>query len=123
MAPKVTVQTPTDQVLASTSTEITVTDAKGRAIGLKKPGVLAQYRLVEMVGESAKNEVYMGMILPLIYVTTIDGDPVCLGKKSELEALIQRLEEAGIGAVMAGVQEHFGVLPDPEATKAALKKS
>jgi hypothetical protein len=40
-----------------------------------------------------------------------------IGKKSELEALIQRLDAEGISAVIAGVQEHFGALPDPKTDK------
>jgi hypothetical protein len=79
--------------------------------------VLAQYRLIEMLGESASNEVYMNMILPLLFVSAIDGEPVLIGKKSELEALIQRLDAEGISAVIAGVQEHFGALPDPKTDK------
>ena len=44
----------------------------GRTIGLKKPAVLAQFRLVEVLGESAANDVHMGMVLPLMFVVSID---------------------------------------------------
>lgn len=119
---KVTVNpTPSDEAVAKATAAVSVTDAGGRTIVLKKPGVLAQYRLVEMMGDSAKNDVYMNMVLPLIFVTSIDGDPVAMpSTKRELEALIQRLDEDGIAAVVAGVQEHFGA-PDPEKDKAAVK--
>jgi hypothetical protein len=61
------------------------------------------------------------MVLPLIYVTAIDGDPVYQpASKREVEALIQRLEEEGVGAVMNGVQANFGA-SNPEADKAKLK--
>lgn len=114
--------TPTEQVIAKASAEVTVHDARGRAITLKKPGVLAQYRLIEILGESAKNEVYVGMVLPLIYVCEIDGDQVAQpNSKREVEGLIQRLDDDGIAAVMNGVQSHFGSV-DPGADKAALKK-
>lgn len=113
---------PTEQVIAKASAEVTVTDARGRTIRLKKPGVLAQYRLIEILGESAKNEVYVGMVLPLIYVCEIDGDQVAQpNTKREVDVLIQRLDEDGIAAVMNGVQSHFGSV-DPEADQAALKK-
>lgn len=113
--------TPSQEVLAP-KLEIDVTDSRGRIIKLKKPGVLAQYRLIEILGDSAKNEVYMGMVLPLIYVTSIDGDAVHQpASKPQVEALIQQLDEDGIAAVMVGVQENFGQ-QDPEADKAALKK-
>jgi hypothetical protein len=115
--PKVTINRPSGEVLKTANVEVSITDAKGRVITLRKPGVLAQYRLVEMIGESAKNEVYMGMTLPLLFVSTIDGNLTSIIKKSELEALIQQLDEEGIKSVMEGVQEYFGALPDPAADR------
>lgn len=122
MVAKVTINpTPTDEVIAKAKAEVIITDDKGRSIKLKKPGVLAQYRLIEVLGDSAKNEVYMGMVMPLIFVAEIDGEAVFSpAKKSEVEALIQRLDEEGIAAVMAGVQENFGK-SDPAADQATLK--
>lgn len=115
-------ETPSEQLIKQASSEVTVTDAKGRVITLKKPGVLAQYRLIEILADSAKNEVYMGMVLPLIYVSAMDGDAVMQpASKREVEALIQRLDEEGIAAVMEGVQAHFGC-SDPDADKESLKK-
>lgn len=118
---KVTLNTPSEQIVATAAAEAVVTDARGRSIKLKKPGVLAQFRLVEMMGESAKNEVYMGMVLPLIFVCEIDGDPVFMpASKREVEALITRLDEDGIATVMDGVQRYFGK-QDPDGDKAAIK--
>jgi hypothetical protein len=121
--PKVKVTlNPSDQIVQQANAEVTVSDERGRVIKLKKPGVLAQFRLIEALGETAKNEVYMGMVLPLIFVTSIDDDPVFQpASKREVEALIQRLDEDGIAAVLQGVQENFGKT-DPEADKAAVKK-
>ncbi|MDE2468742.1 MAG: hypothetical protein KGL35_08365 [Bradyrhizobium sp.] len=112
---------PSEELIAKAVAEQVVEDSTGRIITLRKPGVLAQYRLVEMMGSAAQNQVYMGMVLPLLYVSAINDDKLpALSSKREVEALIQRLDEAGIEAVMKGVQEHFGA-PDPEADKAALK--
>lgn len=112
---------PSDEAVAQAATSHIVTDAAGHAIKLKKPGVLAQFRLIEALGDSAKNEVYMAMVLPLIFVCEIDGDTVFPpNRKSEVEALIQRLDESGVTAVVSGVQEHFGA-SDPAADKAKLK--
>ena len=113
--------TPSEAILAKAQTEYDVIDTRGRTIKLKKPSVLAQYRLIEILEDSAKNEVYMAMVLPLIYVTSIDGEvahqPI---SKREVEAIIQQLDEDGINAVMLGVQAHFGA-QNPEGDKAALK--
>ena len=114
-------ETPSAQIVAKASAVAETIDPRGRIISLKKPGVLAQFRLVEALGDTAKNEVYMRMVLPLIYVSAIDGDPVAPPtRKSEVEALIQRLDEDGISAVMEAVSANYGAT-DPEADKAALK--
>lgn len=112
---------PSADLIKKATAEVTVTDARGRVFTLKRPGVLAQYRLVDMLGESAKNEVYMGMVLPITYVSAIDGESVFqFSTRRELDALIQQLDEDGIAAIMVGVQENFGAT-DPEKDKATLK--
>lgn len=119
---EVTTQTPSEQMTAHARAEVTVTDALGRRITLKKPNVLAQFRLVRMMGESAKNSSYMAMVSPLTYVSAIDGDMVALpASERELDALIQRLDEAGFMAVVDGIQEHFGEQEEDQET--ALKNS
>ena len=101
--------------------ETTVIDARGRVIKLKKPNVLAQYRLVEVLGESARNGVYTAMVLPLIYVVAIDDDEVMSStSKLQIDALIQRLDDDGVNAVMSGVQEYFGN-SDSQAEKEKIK--
>lgn len=122
---KVTINTPTpsEQVVAKAAVTFEVTDTNGRVITLKKPSVLDQYRLVDMLGDSAKNEVYMAMVLPLLYIVAIDGTPEGRpASRIALDGLIQRLDEAGANAVMVGVQKYFGIQPDSEADRDALKK-
>lgn len=114
-------QTPSEQLIAKASQEVEVVDAKGRKILLRKPGVLAQFRLVEALGDSAKNQTYVAMVLPLIFVASIDGVFVPpLEKKAHVEALISRLDDDGISAVMEAVQGNFAAT-DPEAAKEELK--
>lgn len=115
-------ESPTVQALAKADESHIVVDARGRTIKLKKPGVLAQYRLIEALGDSAANQTYMGMVLPLIYVTAVDDLVVNPPKlKMHVEALIQQLDEDGIAAIMEKVAEVWGKT-DPEADKAELKK-
>lgn len=112
--------TASEQLMASATAEAQVTDARGRVIKLRKPGVLAQFRIVETLGATSSNETYMRMVLPLLYVGAIDGDDdISMTKKSEVEALIQRLDEDGLAAVVVGVAKHYGQ-QDPEADKAKL---
>lgn len=113
---------PSAQLIAKASQEFDVKDSTGRLFKLKKPGLLAQFRLVECIGDLAKNEVYFNMCRPLIYVAAIDGDPVLQPtSKLQLDALIQRVEDDGLKAIVDGIVEHFG-MPDPEADKDAIKK-
>lgn len=123
---KVTVlptETPSQQVVRAANAEHTVHDSTGRAITLKKPGILTQFKLIEMLGpEASANSVYVQMVLPITYVTAIDGEPEPrFTTRMQMEALIQRLDEHGIAAVMVGVNQHFGAAPDVETTKAAVK--
>lgn len=109
------------QAVAKAAETFQVTDERGRKITLKKPGALAQFRLIDMLGNSASNETYVAMVLPLIFITDIDGEFVLMQNRIQLDALIQQLEQEGINAVHKGVQEHFGK-NDSEADREALKK-
>jgi hypothetical protein len=111
--------TPPAAAAALKGAEVKVKDARGRQITLKKPSVLAQYRIVEVAGASAENEVYMSMVLPIVFVTSIDEEFVLQPtSKLQLEALIQRLDEDGIAAVMQGVREHFSAPAAPNESAA-----
>jgi hypothetical protein len=86
------------------SADAQVIMAGAMQVSLQKPGVLSHYRIVEVVGESAKNQVYMSMVMPLLWITEIDGAPqMAPTTKRELEALIQRLGDDGVNAIMAHV--------------------
>jgi len=102
-------KTPSQELIANTVAAVVVTTAAGSKITLKKPGVLSQFRLVRMLGDAAKNQVYVGMVMPLTYIIEIDGHPVAFpNSEREIEALITRLDENGVTTVMEGVQAHFG---------------
>ena len=115
---------PTQTLIRDAVKEASITDALGRRLTLRKPDVLAQYRIVKLVGgETAKNEVYMGMIQPIIFLHAIDGDQVFFPRtESELEANIQRLGDEGLAAVMACMMENWGKLLTDEEKAAAIKK-
>lgn len=101
---------------------MTVTDAKGRSITLKRPALLAQFRLVEAAGDSATNAAYMNMIRPLLFVTAIDGEFVPPPtSKMQIESLIQRVGEEGYEAVAAALFVEMGAATQEEEV-AALKK-
>lgn len=88
--------------------EVIVTDPRGRQIKLTKPSPVMQFRLVKLLGDDAKNETYVSMVLPLMYVSAINNEPVGFPvSQREIEALIMRLDEDGIATVMKGVMDNF----------------
>lgn len=94
---------PSAELVRQALKDETVRDERGRSLTLRKPGVLAQYRIVEAVGpEAAANQTYMQMVNPLIYLAEIDGEAVYFPQsKAEVEALIQRLDDDGLAAVFS----------------------
>lgn len=117
-----TAETPSEQLIKKADSAVTIDTPNGFKVTLKKPGVLSQFRLVKMLGDAAKNQVYVGMMLPMTYVSEIDGRAIAYpNSERELEALITRLDEEGVNAVMNGVAQHFGGQADPEAAKADIK--
>jgi hypothetical protein len=108
VAPSQMGDTPSDQIVKAANRVFYTTDELGRRIGLKKPSVLSQYRLVELMGDSAKNQTLMAMILPVTFVVSIDEDPISFpGTRRELDALIQRVEEEGLRAVQTALESEL----------------
>lgn len=99
-----------------------VIDSNGRRLSLKHPNALAQYKLVDALGASAENRVYLTMCVPLLYLDAIDGERVNMpNSKMQVEAIIQRLDEPGLNALNDGIAEHFGTTNDSEEGTRAKK--
>jgi hypothetical protein len=114
--------TPSEQVVAAASEQFVATDSLGRTIVLKKPGVLAQFDLVEALGDLAKNDVYRIMCIPSIYVVSIDGivaPPP--NNRTQMRALISRLGEEGFAAIRQAINERFPQEEDGEDEEAVKK--
>lgn len=118
---KTVTETPSEALIQKADGAVIIDTPSGMTITLKKPGVLSQFRLVKMLGEAANNQVYFSMILPMTYITAIDGKALNYpNSEREIEALITRLDEDGVTAVMKGVQEHFAD-KTPEEVKEEIK--
>ena len=98
-----------------------VTDAKGRKIGLKEPPFLAEFDIIDVVGpEKSKNQTYMGMLNPLLYIAEVDGEAVLFPTTMlQVRALIQKADRHGFIAVLEGIQKHFSA--NDEALTEQLK--
>jgi hypothetical protein len=116
--------TPTEELVKAAIADTTLDCDDGRKIKVRKPGPLAQFRIVQAAGaESAANNTYMQMINPLIYVYEIDGQPVHLPMNPrEIEALIARLGDDGLNAVMGWYLETI-VIPGQKAIELAEQKA
>jgi hypothetical protein len=88
----------------------TVSDELGRVIVIKYLGPLDRMRLVKLVGQDAKNEIYMGYAVLASAVSKIDDDDVSVSTLREIEFLVERLGDEGLNAVGEGYQKNFGAL-------------
>ena len=115
---------PTDEAIKDATEIYEVTDKLGRILKIRKPGMLAQYRLVGMLGKAADSQVYLNMVMPLIYLYAIEDDSsIGISTVREMEGVIKRLGEEGVEALMEGVAKHFGdAESSSEVDKEEIKK-
>ncbi len=104
--------------------DLTVTDALGRAIRLKKPNPLANLDFAKAAGGDKLNLLYLAEVAHLKFVAAIDDQPVATpSTEGELRALYQRLGEEGNDAAMRGITEHFLGSAAAKGQEAELKNS
>lgn len=103
-------ETPSQKVANDANRIVNVTDAKGRRIGLRQPQFADEFRIVAVVGaELAANQVYMGMLNPLLFIAEIDGvvQPFPTTKIA-VDSLINTAGREGFLAAIKGITDHFG---------------
>lgn len=85
----------------------TIDLADGRKLTIQQPSILQEARIVRAMGDSSSNAVYMsGYVLPAVYVTAIDGEPVIFpNTQREVEGMITRLGREGLEAVIEHLSE------------------
>jgi hypothetical protein len=99
-----------------------VTDKRGRVLTIKRPNLLKQFDLLEVLGDLAENLTYRVYVTPIIYLVAIDGDTDCTPQtRAQVRALIQQLDTDGFEALTAAIKEHFPA--DTQAQEAKVKKS
>lgn len=114
--------TPSEAVVRAANEEFSTVDSLGRTIALKKPGVLAQFDLIEALGDLAKNDVYRIMCIPAIYVISIDGAVAPPpSNKAQMRALIARLGEEGFAAIRKAIDERYPPEEGDEGDEAVKK--
>lgn len=113
---------PSARVVQDMLAEFSVQDSRGRTFVLKKPDVLAQFDLIEALGELAKNDVYRMMCIPAIYVVSIDGVVApAPTNKLQMRALISRIGEDGFAAIQGAIRDRFPQEDDSGENEAVKK--
>ncbi|MDR3473338.1 MAG: hypothetical protein P4M09_16890 [Devosia sp.] len=125
MAAKVTVHSDVAEAkpLSSTPGIVTVTDAKGRVLVVKKMAPLQRMRLLKAVGsENANNAPYLGYAALAASVSEIDGEAVTFPTtEAQVEFLVQRLGDEGLDAIGQAVRDNFITMPIEESIAIAKK--
>ncbi len=116
-------QSPSEQFIKEGKEEYSIIDSNGRNLTIKKPNLVDQYRFVAALGdELSSNRTFCAMCNPIRFVTSIDGIPVSRPTNiNEIYALIDRVNEEGLMAVVEGIKKHYADETEEEA-KENLKK-
>ncbi|MGA4020416.1 hypothetical protein ACI2T7_03275 [Ralstonia nicotianae] len=108
--------TPSEQIVKAAAKELTVDDALGRKITLRKPNPLANLDFAKAAGGSELNMLYLAEVAHLKYVGAIDGELVPTpATEAQLRALYQRLGDEGNEAAQRGVAANFVGQTSPES--------
>ena len=105
---KVTIhqESPSEGIVKAANAVAIVTDSNGRKIAVKKMGPSDRLRFLDLLGESAKNEQYLGYAALAYVATAIDGEPLPRpSTKAHLEVNSDRLGDEGLDAIAAHMAE------------------
>lgn len=95
----------------------TVTDARGRVITIKLLNPLEQYRLARAMGAAADSDRAMALASYAACVRVLDGEPQPFPNTDrEVQAMLQRLDTAGIDAVQRAIAEMGEAASDASKT-------
>ncbi|MEI9983505.1 MAG: hypothetical protein WDN69_10035 [Aliidongia sp.] len=103
--------TPSEAVIKDANRIVTVTDWRGRKLGIKRvANALTHFRLARLLGADAGNVAVMNQALMYTAVVSINGDPVPFPRTElQLEALIDRLDLDAWSLVSKVQHEEFGL--------------
>lgn len=97
--------TPTQEILKRANSFVEMTDESGRVFKIKKASLLDRAKIFETLG-SVKSEMYMQLVLPLIYVVSIDGvNRPPFSSKIVIEKFLETVGEDGMAAIAKGLVE------------------
>jgi hypothetical protein len=94
-------QTPTALIIAAAQEPITIVDAHGRKLAIRRLDAVGKLRLFKALGPAlAQNEPYLGMALLASSVSSIDDVPCpAVINELQIESAVRQLGEVGLAAV------------------------
>ncbi len=97
--------TPTQSLIAAAQEIHDVTDANGRTLTIRRLNALDRLRLFKAVGPTlGYNDRYLGLASLAFAIVAIDGIPCPQpANEPQVEALIERLGDAGVHAIGASL--------------------
>ena len=98
---------PSARIIAQAASTLTIVDADGRSLVMRRLGALDRLRLYKVIGASlGTNAPYLGIAMLAVSVCSVDGVPMPPpGTEAQLEALVARLGDAGIAAAAAAMRQ------------------
>jgi len=99
-------ETPSSRLIAAAQAAIEAVDTRGRRLSLRRLSALDKLRMFKAAGPVlSDNRAWLGMALLACSVTAIDDVPVPLpANEGQIEAMVQRLGDAGIAAIGDALQ-------------------
>jgi hypothetical protein len=100
---------PAGRIVADSAASFAVSDGRGRRICFRRVSALDRLRLFKALGHDlAQNAPYLGMALLAVSVMAIDDVPVPPPvTENQLEILVQRLGDDGLGAIADALADEF----------------
>jgi hypothetical protein len=102
MSAKVTIETPTERIIAKQKAQLPdhVIDEQGRVIKLRMPDALDEFDLSSALGNDSTNMACSAMAQLLLHVESIDGEPFLRPQSyAQIRAGIQRVGNHGMKAI------------------------
>ncbi len=96
------------RIIEKAHKSVTVEDATGRKIVMRKPSRFEFGEFLAVLGSKAENGTYLSWVLPLSFVRQIgDEVPPPIDSLDSIRQIFDDLGDEGHDAVLKGVLEHF----------------
>lgn len=96
----------TARIMSATQASEVITDARGRQIEVRRVGRRDSMRLMRAWGTACNVQVWLGQALLASCAKSVDGVPLpSPGTADQAEMLVERLDDDGLEAIGAWLQE------------------